>query len=477
MIRGQAMGDQPFFETITLEKGVEYTGQVVTPGGKPAAEVPYQFENWSWGNSFEATSWTMYEGQTDADGRIRLRMPKSQALALYVMPPNPLGHDSRMRHTSTSGVAETGSSNPDVWVPTDLGRIVLARGVRLSGRLVDTEGKPIAGQTITGLSGEGPTTSTRPRPRPTAASPSGRSAPRTIVIYGQGQDGFGGVDPDAPPLSKPIRVFKPVKVYLEGGRHPRAVGVARDAHGSGRGPLRRFSGADPLLGSPAKVWGLIPNEQGQADPFGAHTTVGNGPASAINDPEPQDTSDRIDWAMQDRPDAEGRIVFLAPEGLHDATLKHLSIRRDDRIQDPARRERAAEVLGRRTDSDCIDRDRKITIVSYRAPTVFVTIKTDDGEKLENLEVNANFVFNGGGYGEGFTLQADGRYRSRSFMPDHEYKIIAAIQGLCPQDRAQAQASGRGLRRVDLDPPEAAETARGRQARAAVLGPDARWGLR
>ena len=61
------------------------------------------------------------------------------------------------------------------------------------------------------------------------------------------------------------------------------------------------SRGQPAAGSPAKVWGLIPNEQGQANPFGAHSTVGGDLASQINDPEPQDTADRIDWAMRTAP--------------------------------------------------------------------------------------------------------------------------------------------------------------------------------
>ncbi len=45
LIRGQARGEAPFFTTIALERGLEYTGQVVVPGGKPAAGVPYAFEH------------------------------------------------------------------------------------------------------------------------------------------------------------------------------------------------------------------------------------------------------------------------------------------------------------------------------------------------------------------------------------------------------------------------------------------------
>jgi hypothetical protein len=37
IMRGVTRGEQPFFATIPLERGVEYTAQVVVSGGKPAA--------------------------------------------------------------------------------------------------------------------------------------------------------------------------------------------------------------------------------------------------------------------------------------------------------------------------------------------------------------------------------------------------------------------------------------------------------
>ena len=43
IIRGQERGEEPFFTTIALQRGVEYTGQVVVPGGRPAAGIPYSF--------------------------------------------------------------------------------------------------------------------------------------------------------------------------------------------------------------------------------------------------------------------------------------------------------------------------------------------------------------------------------------------------------------------------------------------------
>ena len=87
LVRAQARGEEPFFSTIKLEKGVEYTGAVVIPGGKPAVGVSYWFENWSFGPNSSKHFYDDTEWETDGDGHIRLRLGKSQALAIYLGPP------------------------------------------------------------------------------------------------------------------------------------------------------------------------------------------------------------------------------------------------------------------------------------------------------------------------------------------------------------------------------------------------------
>jgi hypothetical protein len=421
VIRGVAKGDRPFFETITLEKGVEYTGQVVTPLGKPAAGVPYQFENWSWGNNRSPHFNNDDEGRTDDEGRFRLRMPKSQALALYVKPPQPARASFPFAPYQHFWGTDQPSEHPDVWVPTDLGRIVLSRGVRLSGRMVDIDGRPIAGQTIKAYAVRGrdehfATTETD------GTFSLGPLRPANYLVYGQGQDGFGGVSPDLPALSRPIHVIQPVKVYLREGVLPPPLAL-REVPTVEVEVRFVDSRGQPAAGSPAKVWGLIPNEQGQADPFGAHVKGHRGVASQINDPEPQDTADRIDWAMQDRPDENGRIVFRAPKGLRESSLDTFPF--DETVAYKTRLEENGPLkywgggqLG------MLDRDRKITVVSYRAPTVIATVRTEDGTVLHDPQVNAGFNRRGGDYGSRFIQQADGRYRSQSLMPDHEYEITA-----------------------------------------------------
>jgi hypothetical protein len=43
LLRGREFGDKPFFETVTLEKGLVFSCAVVTPEGKPAADVRFEF--------------------------------------------------------------------------------------------------------------------------------------------------------------------------------------------------------------------------------------------------------------------------------------------------------------------------------------------------------------------------------------------------------------------------------------------------
>jgi peroxiredoxin len=59
------------------------------------------------------------------------------------------------------------------------------------------------------------------------------------------------------------------------------------------------------------------------------------------------------------------------------------------------------------------------------------VQTDEGDVPENVNVSTGFNFNGGDFGQRFILLSDGRYRSRTLMPDHEYEIAAWAPGYVP----------------------------------------------
>ncbi len=184
---GRARGEDPFFATVPLERGVEYTAEVVIPGGKPVAGIPYSFENGARGPIPFDLFMDDTAGQTDDDGRIRLRMPKSHSVALFVGPLQ----TARARFPYAPYHHFWGTDdplrNPNVWAPTDLGRIVLSRGIRLSGRVIDIQGRPIAGQTITAYPELG-RDELSARTEADGSFSLGPLRPANYLIYGEGQD-------------------------------------------------------------------------------------------------------------------------------------------------------------------------------------------------------------------------------------------------------------------------------------------------
>jgi hypothetical protein len=416
IIRGQSRGEPPFFATITLEAGLEYAGQVVTPGGRPAAGIPYWFEFWMGGKNSQSPLHDDTEGQTDGDGRIRVRMAKTWGMALYLGPPQAVRARFPYAPYQHFWGTDTPGQHPDVWAPTDLGRIVLSRGIRLPGRMVDTEGRPIAGQTVTAYAMRGRLKHT------TVTEVDGGFAlgplrPGNYLIFGEGQDHYGGFDHDIPPLRRPIRVVRPARVYLQEGVTPEPL-VLREM------PTVRVSvrfvdsRGKPVRGSAVGLRGLVPNDGSEGPAPGARVDIYGGRASQINDPEPRDTVERDHWGTHDQPSADGRIILLVPKGLREATVSALPFDETTSYKVQLEPNRPLK-SGGGGGLGVLESDRQITVVSYRAPTVLVTVKSQEGPLPDEID------FNGGR----FTRQPDGRYRSVSLVPDHVYEISAwAKQG-------------------------------------------------
>jgi peroxiredoxin len=140
----------------------------------------------------------------------------------------------------------------------------------------------------------------------------------------------------------------------------------------------------------------------------------------------------MDWGVQGRPDADGRIVFRVPAGLQHADL--IAGPSDETIAYKTREEANGPLKywGDRS-LGTLEKDRRITIVTYRAPKAVVTVRTDDNRTPKTkVDVRANFIVNLSSYSDAFIRKADGRYYSKSLMPDHEYRIIAGSQDYVPK---------------------------------------------
>ena len=201
------------------------------------------------------------------------------------------------------------AEHPDVWLRPTLAGSCSASGVRLSGLMVGPRrSAEIAGQTIKAFMPSkvvGMSTSPRPVSGRNLLSLV-RSCPGNYMVYGQGQDGSGGVSPDLSALSKPIRVIQPVKVYLQEGAFPPPL-VLREVPTFEVEVQFVDPRGQPAAGSPAKVWGIDPLERARpGQSLFAHSTVGGGLASA--DQRPRTSRHRRPHRLGhagDRPDENG----------------------------------------------------------------------------------------------------------------------------------------------------------------------------
>jgi peroxiredoxin len=420
LVQGRTYGDVPFFDTVVLERGVEYSGQVVTPEGRPLADVAYDFQTWSSSNS-SRDFWDNCRGRSDAEGWFRLRMPATRSLQLDLTPEAyaPWQHFWKM---------DEPARNPDARVATDLGRIVLERGTTLSGRVLDLEGKPIAGQTVVAVGRQN-----RAR-RSATSSADGTFAitalrPGNYDVWGDRQDHGPYFDPtEPPPLPSPPRVLRPAWVFFRPREAPAPIELRETE--SVRVAVRFVDAQGrPVPRGLASLSGTLPNPQGKVAGAAAQEKVG---ASGINKQEEPAGAAELFWGCQLTPDEEGRIVFRAPKGLRNAVLA--SFPPDETVAFKTRlgpgkplKHWGGGLLGD------LDADRAgIAIIVYRAPVVLATVETEDGEQpFGEVSVHVNFSIHGAGYGGNVQRQADGRFRTLSLMPDHEYQCFATADGYVP----------------------------------------------
>lgn len=193
------------------------------------------------------------------------------------------------------------------------------------------------------------------------------------------------------------------------------------------------------------LWGLLPEYTHPPRRFPVPAYLKRqGLTSAVNAPEREDPWEPSAWGAQGQSDADGRVVFSAPQGLLDASVSVLP-------------EEEATAFKHRIDPNgpilpmpparlgVVEGDRQLTIIAYRAPTVLVSVKTEDGAVPEELSVMARYTIDPQSYVSQFVRQPDGRFRSQRLMPDHEYAITVrdprGVYDLAPVQRISVPESG------------------------------------
>ncbi len=347
--------------------------------------------------------------------------------------------------------------------------IRLGPGLTLMGQVLDLAGKPIGGQPLM------LTCRNAGGPRVAVTDADGRFRfnllrPGSYVLQGEGPDQHFIIGCPVPQRSLDLnRVIRPIDVYLKKDEEPAPVELqeaetvlvqvqiegVRGELPPGAFPKAALGGQgndpyDPFR-EQVSVFGSLPNSAGvdRPDPGPDSPDFSAPSAKTVINDAPPDTRYGVSWRVSGHADARGRVALRALKGLRHTRLwvetqgppvvykTHLV---------PGSPWRNSGVLWLGTlESD----HRAITAHGYFPATVVATIRTEGGEQPPadvSAQVNSlheNFIegLDTSPYMEPeervgpdfayFEKEADGRFRCKHLVPDHEYAFFARATGYVP----------------------------------------------
>jgi beta-lactamase regulating signal transducer with metallopeptidase domain/uncharacterized GH25 family protein len=399
MIRkNEGLGGRPFFENIELRPGQPITGRVQGPDGQPAKGVEvlaYSVTTKTKNTGMEYGSFQKVKTNDRGEFRAVLTTP---GLAVFWILPSDAAPEVHRVPEDQRG---------------DLGLFVLKRGAPLKGRVLDAQGKPVAGVFVNAEHQRNDSDNVLEGMM--VADMLNRSA----VTDADGRFALA-------PLPAGNYTVKPDEHARDGSSRERkevpAVFVAKKLtiqEGATSEPLEIRAAphvvieAQWLDGKGQPTWGFESHIFGQID--------------------------GTFWFGQAKPDDKGKVVARVPHGLENVQLnlmtnEHGSIKYRTAKGEPLHG-------GRRVMLGTLDHDVKgIEIHHYKAPLAIVKVETKDGGSVANAVVSADYadddnrkdgqmiLANGVLSDVSFEKQEDGRYRSMQLSPDREVTLKAQAEG-------------------------------------------------
>ena len=415
--KNEKLGERPFFETIEMRPAEPITGRVETPEGEPAAGVEllaYSRTDKIAKGQFEYGSFA--KAKTDALGKFRLPITTPGQGVFWVLPKS---------HAPELHVLADGKRG-------DVGTIILKKGVTVTGRVFDVQGKPLAKLFVEAdrERGSGPefealgqlivsdairrTAETDAEGRFTFDPlPTGSYRVMPTDFNRAGDRSAGWTRRELP------GVFAPKKLTIKEGETLDPLEVRAS-------PLVVIEGHwVDSKGQPKSGWG--------SSVFG-----------------------RIDgsfWHAQTRPDAQGKFSLNVPHGLENAELdimtnEHASARHRIGKDGPL-------IDGRKVTLGTLDHDVKgIEIVRYVAPIIVVNATTKAGQQVQGFKATVEYTgpgldsdkrvhVVGGGKKEAIQdEQYDGRYRTSQLLPNREVNVTVTADGFATASRTYSLPEGK-----------------------------------
>jgi hypothetical protein len=394
MIRkNETLGERPFFEKVELRPSEPITGMVVDPDGKPLGGVYIQ--GYSKSNASDFRDYGSFTNTTTDDaGKFRLNLVKGGVGVFWVLPTG---------YASTSRAVDKQRG--------DVGQIRLRPGVRVSGRIVNTEGQPVAGIPVNMYyQGGGNETVNN--------LPVHSSIERSAITDRDGQFAFD-------PL--------PTGEYRVIPEEHRSDPIIRDRTRyeiSGVFSPTKVTIQEGVVCSPIEI---------QASPhvlFNAQYLDSKGNKTGGHEVHVFGRMDGQFWFGQGRPNSEGTISMRIPHGLQEVQLnlmtnEHGTLRfRRGKGKELENKQMRVELGTLNDDVDGFE------IIRYVAPIVLVNAVDADGKQVKDFRVAAAYPWGKQEYilaGEqrsdlSFERQDDGRYRTSQMLPDEDVKFTVTAEG-------------------------------------------------
>lgn len=396
--RNEAMGGRPFFERIKLHPAEPVTGRLLTPQGEPAANVEILGYTYPGDKPYfdGEVQGSFFETMTDDEGQFRVNIATPGQGAFWFRPQD---------------YAPLGVVAP--WARGEMGDLKLKSGLRVSGRLLDAEGRPATNMPITVYRRD-------------------RESP-DIDAFNRDSMAMGGYTRKVVTDSKGNYKLPPV----DPGRYEFRIRQEPESEVPGAFLNRRIS----------------ITEDGQRIDFQALPTV----EIRVRNVDSAGNPDRgfefhvsgflnggRDWfnTRSNRP-SDGRTMAKIPKGMENVQLRffdneHGSFR--IRRSAGAKPEAVRDIMFENIDSD----REGIEVIRYDAPVILIKSVDDDGKPVRDIEVSATYREPGVEDVSGevrFEEQDDGRWRSKGLLPDVETTITLTKPGWTSEKQVVSLAEG------------------------------------